>query len=162
MKNLILVRHAKAKKDLPGIRDIDRPLSRAGYDESYQLKGEVKKFLKGNVLFASSPSVRTLSTAGIFADENNYPRVKIRTDITLYESSEEEYFDFIKSVEKDVDSLLIFGHNPTISQIAHRCTKGTIGDLPTCAIVVLEFNTNDWEGLLPDEAKLLAVFSPKS
>ena len=42
MKKLFLVRHADAKKGLE-INDIDRPLSRKGYDQAYKIAKEISK-----------------------------------------------------------------------------------------------------------------------
>lgn len=163
MKHLILVRHAKAKKaEGTSIKDIDRPLNVIGYEQAYQMTADVAPHVKGNVLFVSSSSVRTLSTAFIFADKMDYSRSAIRLENSLYLSDADSYLDVISSVEDSVDTLLIFGHNPTISELITDFGGQAYGDVPPGSVAIFKTDLEEWPSIIHSKLTLKALFLPKN
>ena len=71
-KTLYLIRHAKSSWDDHDLSDFQRTLNNRGLKDAPL----IVKFLKGNNivpdLIITSPAVRALSTAEIFADEFHY------------------------------------------------------------------------------------------
>ncbi len=63
MKTIYLIRHAKSDWDNPLLQDIERPLNERGYADANVMGTR----LKTPGLIISSPAVRALSTALIFA-----------------------------------------------------------------------------------------------
>jgi phosphohistidine phosphatase len=146
MKTIYLVRHAKSDRAIPGIEDIDRPLAERGYQDAL-LSGKV---LSGKVkcpdLIMCSPSVRTYSTALILAKCFRYDLEKIRINPRLYETGPAMYLRSIHSLDDELNSVMIVGHNPSISETAVDLAKnGAFGDLPTCAILALEQELKHWK-----------------
>ena len=67
MKTLYLIRHAKSEQNFAGLADIDRPLNERGYVDASKMSLMLKeKKLIPNAII-SSPAVRAISTALIFA-----------------------------------------------------------------------------------------------
>jgi phosphohistidine phosphatase len=69
--------------------------------------------------------------------------------------------DLIYSTNNDVDSLMIFGHNPTITHLANLFLNPGIENMPTSCVVCLSFETDKWEQLPAVEARKEFVIFPK-
>ena len=66
-KQLILVRHANARRGAPGLADFDRTLDHAGVSEAQEMAFRIKNRKLIPDLIISSPAIRAISTAKIFA-----------------------------------------------------------------------------------------------
>ena len=144
MKKIILIRHAKSDRSVSGLQDIDRPLNERGYADAHKTGAHLRDKVSGKILFISSPAVRALTTALIFAREINYPQENILIHPSLYEAEISDYMHLINSIDKKHDTVFIFGHNPTISQVAGQLSNTNVGDLPTCSVAVINFQTDQW------------------
>jgi phosphohistidine phosphatase len=51
----------------------------------------------------------------------------------------------IHSIENSFNTVLLFAHNPTISDLAQHLTQALPMELPTCAIAGLSFDISDWK-----------------
>ena len=144
MKTIILIRHAKSDWSIPGLKDIDRPLNGRGYSDAHKIGMLLRNKFTSKKLFISSPAIRAISTALIFAREINYPQENILVHPELYEAEEGAYENIILSMDDEYDVIFIFGHNPTISEVIGRLSNTHIGELPTCSVSVLNFEINRW------------------
>jgi len=143
MKTLFLVRHAKSSKDDPTLADRDRPLADRGLKEAPKMgKRLAKRGVKPDLL-VSSPALRALTTAQLMADEIGYQRKDIVVDDRLYESTGYGLLAVIRALDKKVDRVMLFGHNPEFTELAHRLSSD-IADMPTCAIAEFCFDTKKW------------------
>lgn len=161
MKKLFLVRHAKSDWSIDDQRDIDRSLNPRGYKDAHAIGEYIKSNYGAPQLMVASPAVRTMTTALIFSDEVGYDKTKIKVVQSLYESTSVDYLNCIKATPNEIDSLMIIGHNPVLSDLCMGFTR-TIIDLPTCALVVFEFQIDEWENISKENCKLIEVKSPKS
>lgn len=146
MKTLILVRHAKSDWGYEFLKDIDRPLNERGYRDAYtQSKWYAEKYNVPDIL-VSSPAVRAISTALIFARQLKYDEQKILIRHGIYESNVENFLSMIRNLPDDFQSAMVFGHNPTITNVANEIANDFyVDNIPTCGIIVLSFNTDDWK-----------------
>jgi phosphohistidine phosphatase len=160
MKKIYLVRHADAKKGLQ-VNDIDRPLSRKGYGQAYTIAKQISVDQIVKPLFVTSTSVRTISTAGIFADILNYPRTAIVLDGALYDTSYEEYIDCIIHTDDKYETLFLFGHNPVYNEVVHLLGKTPYEDLMPCTTVLISLSADHWHHVLSSNVVSRNVFSPK-
>ena len=80
MKTLYLVRHAKASRDDPSLADRDRPLHDRGLNDAPAMARRVAKQRVKPALLMSSPALRALTTAQLFADELGHSRRAIVID----------------------------------------------------------------------------------
>lgn len=111
-RTLLLLRHAKS--DYPdGVADHDRPLASRGVREA-ALAGDWIRATVGTVgLVLCSTATRTRQTlahTGLDAD--------VRYDDALYDSSPGTVLRLVNGVPDDVATLLVVGHEPTMSMTA--------------------------------------------
>jgi phosphohistidine phosphatase len=145
MKTLHILRHGKSSWDLPGIPDIDRPLLERGILRNYQMAEDFARENYKPGLIYSSPAVRALHTALIFARVLNIPAKKMKIDERIYESSVSTLIDIIIETSREIDEIMIVGHNPTFTELANMFLSNTIDNIPTSGIVTLKFDIKDWE-----------------
>jgi phosphohistidine phosphatase len=107
-------------------------------------------------LMLSSPAVRALATAKLFAKELDYKTKDIVVDDRLYASSADDLLEVIHEVDDVHKRVMVFGHNPEMSELAHRLSD-KISDMPTCAVAQFEFDAKSWSSVgrqAPDQASL--------
>lgn len=161
MKTLYLVRHAKSSWDYPALDDIDRPLSKRGKKNAPEM-GE--RLVARNILpeiLVSSPAKRAISTARRIADEIGFPREAIVSEDRLYLASVEDIVDVVRRTGNEVNSLMIFGHNPGFTDTANTLCGSDIYNIPTCGIAAIRFDTDDWQSVQPGEGQLLFFDFPR-
>jgi phosphohistidine phosphatase len=161
MKTLYLVRHAKASWEEPGVSDADRPLIPKGINKTKLIVEFLLKRETSVDLIISSPAVRAYETAKIVAAGLNYPLNKIRIDRKIYDGYYDRILDIIYGTPNETNSLMIFGHNPTITNLANLFLHPGIESMPTSCIVCLSFNTDKWEEIPAQEAIREFVVFPK-
>jgi phosphohistidine phosphatase len=143
MKTLFLVRHAKSSRDGPSLPDRDRPLDDRGMQDAPKMgKRLAKRDVKPDLLL-SSPALRALTTAHLIAEEVGYKRKDIVVDDRLYASSADDLLAVIRALDKKLNRVMLFGHNPEFSDLAHRLSNEIIG-MPTSAVVEFNFDTKAW------------------
>lgn len=161
MKNLMLVRHAKASWEEPGIADADRKLVPKGIKRTKQVVEFLQQRGVSVGLMVSSPAVRAYETARLIAEGLQYPVSKIRIERKLYDSYYDRILDVIYATPNEVDSLMLFGHNPTFTQLANLFLHPGIDNLPTTGIVCVSFAVDKWELIPSVEPKQEFVVFPK-
>jgi phosphohistidine phosphatase len=161
---LVLLRHAKSAYP-EGVADHDRPLAP---------RGEREAGLAGDWLRANVPTVdavlcstavrarRTLACAGIDAPVRYLER--------LYDATPGAMIDEINAVADDIGTLLVVGHEPTISEVAIGLAgaEGTntaalqrlSAKFPTSALAVLHV-TSSWKELVLGGAALVEFHVPR-
>lgn len=148
MRALILIRHAKSSWSDPGLEDFDRPLNERGRRDAPRMAQRVLARCPGPYQLLSSPALRALTTARIFADVLGRPRDEIDTDFGLYHAPPERLLARLRRVPESPASLLLFGHNPGLSELATAlCERLPIADLPTAAVVILDAPAGGWAQL---------------
>lgn len=162
MKMLYVIRHAKSSWDSPLLNDFDRPLNERGARDAPRMGKRLKeKKLIAN-LFLSSPAKRALTTAEKIADTLDYPIEKIKTDRDLFHAEDEEILRIVKHVSDKHEVVLIFGHNPGLTDFANRLTDTSIDNIPTCGIVACNLNIDSWEQLDWGKGKVEFFDYPKN
>ncbi|MBI1937777.1 MAG: phosphohistidine phosphatase SixA [Ignavibacteriales bacterium] len=161
MKKLYLVRHAKSSWDNPDFSDFDRPLNKRGkHDAPFMGKLLKKENVKPDLIY-SSPAVRAITTAQIFADELDYPKKKIVESISIYESGIKELEEIVQKISEEHKSVLIFGHNPALTSFANHLGNKFIDNVPTCAVVGIEFDVKNWKQVEHGTGKTFMFDFPK-
>jgi phosphohistidine phosphatase len=141
MKRLLLIRHAKATHDTD-YKDFERPLKKSGIKDSETMAERLKAQDYIPQIVISSPSLRTKTTADIFAEHLSVS--KIQTDKAIYEASEEDLLNIINEFPDQYNFIALVGHNPAISQLLYYLT-GQIKNVPPCAIAVIDFEFGEWK-----------------
>ena len=143
MKRLFLVRHAKAVIGNHSILDHDRKISTDGIRDIKK----ISYYLKNNNLnpdhIISSTSIRTLETINIL---NETIHGKIYTDPLLYNAHVIDVEKIIKDMPDKYDSLMIIGHNPSMTNLINKISNINIDYLPTSGIGIVDFNCR-WKSI---------------
>lgn len=162
MKTLYLVRHAKSSWDQSGIEDHERPIIEKGKKRT---KVIIDYLLSQDItvdLMISSFAVRALDTARIIARALNYQESEIQISKSIYHGDADSLLDLFYDISDKVNSLMLFGHNPTITNFANFFLDKKIDSLPTSGVVCLEFDTDKWEEISTAKKRTKFVISPKS
>lgn len=115
MKHLVLVRHAKSSWKDSEMEDHERPLNKRGERDAPHM---AKVFLDKKMdpdLIASSTAVRALTTAKEFAKRLDYKKGKILKVPELYLSETDGLLSYLRNLDDDYQTVMIFGHNPGIT-----------------------------------------------
>ena len=161
MKTLYLCRHAKSSWDEPGLADEQRPITPKGIQKTDKVIRYLKKKEISPGLIITSHAVRAYETALLVAEGLGYPAEKILTERKIYDGYYDRILDVIYATKNDIGSLMIFGHNPTITHLANLFLHPGIEMLPTSAVVGISFNTDAWEKIPAAEARQEFIIYPK-
>ena len=144
MKTLYLMRHAKSSWNFDDLGDQQRPLNDRGRDDA-PLMGQAlaKRDIRLDLL-VSSPAVRAMSTAALVAHELAYPAEKIEVVDAIYEATVPDLLTVVRQLPDAADSVLLVGHNNTLTDFANLLSPSEIPEMPTAAIVCLKFSTDQW------------------
>jgi phosphohistidine phosphatase len=161
MKTLIFIRHAKSDWSNLFADDFDRGLNKRGLRDA-PFMGDVlaTKNIKPDLIL-SSPAQRAKLTAIAIAKPLFYPEYKIVYDSCLYTGGIDDIIERIYSVDENIETLMIFGHNPDITDCVNFISGSDIDTIPTCAIVAMGLKQEHWKSVGKNSAKLLFFDTPK-
>lgn len=143
MKSLLLVRHAKSSWDF-NVDDFDRPLNHRGENDAPEMAKRLRKKDVEIDAFVSSPALRALTTAKIFADAYDIKAKHILTIPGLYEPTKDAFVEAVEGLDDESKTVAIFSHNPGITDFANSLTNTRIDDMPTCAIFAVKAKIKHW------------------
>jgi len=148
MKRLTLVRHSKSDWSLPGQQDWDRALNKRGQRDAPEMARRLRaRKLKPDAIL-TSPAVRALATATIMARELKIAPSIVRQDERLYLAGPADMLTVIRELGGDARHLMVFGHNPGVTEFANRLSAGDrIDNMPTTAVFTATFAVDDWSEL---------------
>ena len=161
MKLLYLVRHAKSSWANMSLADHDRPLNNRGKRNAPEMGKRLHSRGILPDLLISSTAKRALSTAKKIALEINYEPNKIRTSRFLFHAGEEDIVELIRQQDNNLDSLMLFGHNPGFTYCVNLLSNAGIDNVPTCGIIAISFDTDSWRDIERDQGKLTFFDYPK-
>ncbi len=161
MKYLFLIRHAKSSWSSPELSDIKRPLNERGKNDAPLIGNILKKDSVSPDIIYSSPAARALTTAKIIAKSVGYPAKKIVIKPDIYEASVPDLLRLINSIEEKYNKVMIFGHNPGLSNLSNYLCNSFRNNMPTCGVVQLEFETNNWLEVTENSGSLIKFEYPK-
>lgn len=144
MKTLILIRHGKSSWAYPDLEDFYRPLKPRGINDAFAIGEELQKQDIFPDLILSSPAIRAMNTAIIIARKLDFPIQRIRANESIYEVSVHELQRIISNVEENVDTLMLFGHNPSFTNLVNRLQDSPLDNLPTCGTISIDLEVDSW------------------
>jgi phosphohistidine phosphatase len=161
---LVLLRHAKSAYP-DGVADHDRPLAARGIREA-PLAGD---WLRTNVsdidLVLCSTATRARQTL-----ERTGVQAPVRYVERLYGATPGMVIDEINGVDEDVTTLLVVGHEPTMSEVAtglagaegtdNAARERLSAKFPTSALAVLDVDGR-WKDLTLGGAALVDFHVPR-
>lgn len=162
MKRIAISRHAKSSWDNLSMLDIDRPLNKRGLRDSPIMANHLLNsgFIPNQIF--TSPSLRTKETSQYFIDEYQIDDNNIHIEKKLYLGSEYDYIDTMYGIDNDINCIMMFGHNPGITDIANICSDDLITNVPTSGILILEMKIDKWVEADWNNTTLLTIYAPKT
>jgi len=162
MKRIYILRHAKSSWSNPGLRDHDRPLNKRGQRDAPRMAHYMKE---NNLIISgiySSTSQRTRETIVPFIEAFSLASSVISYEQDLYHGYPMDYVHVIQALGENDNNILLVGHNPGITDIANQASQAYIENVPTCALLILDYPSNDWASFSFQSCKLIAMVTPKS
>jgi phosphohistidine phosphatase len=163
MKRLILLRHAKSSWDDRGLDDHDRPLANRGLRDA-PLMGErlARRNVDPDLLLVSSAK-RTRQTAKLVGAALGHSDFELEIEPKIYLASPGELLQILKSVDDDVNELVLIGHNPGLTQLANLLLPELrLYNLPTAGVVAIDADASSWQNLDAAERVLRFYDYPKN
>ena len=166
MKNLFLLRHCEAYHFEENKSDFEKQLNENGRKCARLLKNW---FEKNNIVLdyiLTSSANRTLTTANIiFSDYEN----KIYQKKELYLCDYKEIIKELKILDNNLNSVIIVGHEPSISESLKFLISYCRPDLeyvtkslyPTGGLSVINFNITNWNKKKKKTGILDAFITPQ-
>jgi len=158
MRELILLRHAHAEPADNGLADIDRPLSPHGLAEA-EAAGRwllEQRLVPDRVL--CSPARRTRETLEAVLGLTGY--VEQRLEERIYDATPGALAALVDE-HREVERLLLVGHNPGLEQLVALMHSGQSGDyrgMPPASVAVLSLPKE--ASIEPGIARLAAFWWP--
>ena len=168
MKRLYLLRHAKSSWEDGSLADHDRPLAPRGERAARAMGRHLAQSGTAPDEVLCSSARRALETlARLRAALDPEPRV--RTERAVYQATSEKLLARIRAVDDIVESLLVIGHEPTISELACELAAPDASKawlrmgrkFPTAACAEIHFDVERWRDLAPPRGELRRFIRPK-
>ena len=160
MLTLSLVRHAKSSWDTPDLPDFERPLNERGRRDAPQMAQRLREAGLRPDRLLSSPALRAISTARIFADTLGLALDDIQLDSRIYDASVATLLEVVRGCGSGATHLMMFGHNPGFSDLVGLLAE-PFEEMPTCAVAVLELDARRWSAVSPRCGRLCQYLYPK-
>jgi phosphohistidine phosphatase len=161
-RNLVLLRHAKAENPA-GVADDQRPLSARGHADA-QAAGAWLATRHVPELVLCSPSKRTRQTwHAIAANLPPAPEPAVTYERRLYLGGTEDLLAMVREIADSVSTVLVIGHNPTLTQLAFDLDPagGLDSDgLRTCGLTVHTVD-GSWSDCGPGRARVTATHTAR-
>ena len=161
MKTLVIVRHAKSSWNDPGLSDHDRPLNKRGLSDAPIMGARLAEWGPPVDRVISSSAVRAWTTAEMVIHEMGLPWDEIQIEDALYHATEEEMLDVIQEQDDYIDGLMLFGHNPGMTYLVNDLSDLDLDNLPTCGVVILQFDVENWAQIGDEIAVKADIDFPK-
>lgn len=158
--DLYIVRHGIAidRDDPKCPPDPDRYLTEDGIEKTKQVAKGVAALGAGADLFLSSPYVRAMQTAEIFANALKYSKQKIRRTDLLLPGAEPSLLFRELAKDKQSSSVFLFGHAPQLDELiaAAFASKHNITALKKAGVAAIKLKR-----VSPPSAELLWLATPR-
>jgi phosphohistidine phosphatase len=145
MKKLIFVRHGKAEDPSSGISDYERSLTLKGKVISRTMGRKLREMENSSITIITSPAFRAIETALIFAMEFGIEPEKLIVNSNLYHKMNLRYLPQILSgAAEKCDTVMMFGHNPSFTEIANSLCREGCDFIPKSGIVGISLDIQSW------------------
>jgi phosphohistidine phosphatase len=161
VKTLYLIRHAKSSWKEPDLSDEDRPLNKRGKKDAPFMGKLLRERDEVPDLMISSTAKRALSTAKRFTKAMNLKPKEIIRDKRLYMGGTDEFREVMSEVKDKHSSIMMFGHNPGLTDFVNRISEANIDNVPTSGTVRIDFDVKSWRDAANGRGKFVWFEYPK-
>ena len=162
MKTLTLVRHAKSSWKDNALSDHDRPLNKRGERDAPEMGQRVADAGIRPSLILTSTANRALTTAKVFAAQLSYPLEFLQREKSLYLASVDDMLDVLVAQDIGFNSIMLFAHNPGMTDFANYLVPGLTSNLPTTGVVCVNLECDEWSLYERPKTELVLYDFPKN
>ena len=165
MARITLIRHGKAEMPRIGENDFDRGLVQRGIQNARVVGQFMQAHKMLPVLVLVSSARRTQQTYELMSTSwPNPPRVVYEDK--LYEVSADTLLRLIFAYGRDVESVAVVGHNPSLVVllthfVGHVDGEVNLGYFPTCCVADVGFDAAKIGNIEPEEGRLLSLIKAR-
>ena len=161
MARITLIRHGKAEMPRIGGNDFDRGLIQRGMQNAEAVGQFMQAHRMLPDLVLVSPAARTRQTHELMAANWPNPPSVIYED-KLYEVSADSLLRLIFEHGRDVETLAVVGHNPSLVVLLTYFVGLVDGEInlayfPTCCIADIGFDAAKIGDIDPEDGRLLSL-----
>lgn len=158
MKNLFLLRHARAVSSSDGLRDFDRFLSDQGRQQAERVGKHLKEQNVGLDLVLSSTALRARETTELVLTAAERMS-EVGYDQRIYEASARQLLEVVSEIEEDKNKVLLVGHNPGLEELLQRLT-GRLESIGTGTLAKITLGATEWTEAAAEEGDLNWLLKP--
>lgn len=158
MKTVLILRHARAKRDEKYATDQERPLMKEGKEDAAQIGEKLRHAHLAPDVVLSSPAKRAAQTALRVYEVFGYEG-EITFTPRLYSGGVGEHLAILQDLSEKVETALLVGHNPILEELVAYLTGEKIS-LATAEAAVVLADVERWVNLCEGSGKLKRVLSP--
>lgn len=144
MKTLYLIRHAKSAWDSSASTDFDRPLNERGLSDAPRMAA----FLRAQQIvpdqIVSSSAIRANTTARLIARGLDQDESTVMQDRRIYLADVHQLQSILREFPDSWESVMVIGHNPTLTDCANALTGDVLNNLPTCSVYGIRLAIDSW------------------
>lgn len=161
MKQVVFVRHAESEWAAPFEKDLDRSLTEEGKADANRMAAVLRlQQIRPDKIY-SSPARRAIQTAEIFINVIEFGKKEIIVHPLLYTPSTRNFYDVIEHIPEDIHTVVIFSHNPGITEFMHELDCCPDIHMPPCGMVAIAADTADWRTFQAAGKRLLFCQTPE-
>ena len=161
MKTLYLLRHGKSSWEEAGKDDHDRSL----LDKGVQKTALIADYLSGKSeipqLVICSTAKRARQTLKVLSEKLGIRKKAIIYDKALYEKEADDFFELLCQADDATESVMLVGHNPSISEFAAKLCRCIPEEMPTSSVFALELHCDHWQDAISCRASKKFLNTPK-
>ena len=146
-RDLYLLRHAKSSWGEPEKSDADRALKPKGIADIRSVAGKIGAKAMSVELILSSHANRAIHTAILFADAAAISLNRIVIYPGIYLADVEGLVQLVSEADNQLTSLMIVGHNPSVTNLANRFLHEPVNEIPTSGLAILQFQADSWNNI---------------
>lgn len=147
MKKIYLVRHAKSDWPDASTSDMERTLNKRGLEAAPMMGKRLQDNKVQPQLVLSSPAKRAMMTAELLLQELGLGIESIQQEPKIYNASILHLLEVVQAIDNHHDCVMLFGHNPSFTELANYLGDHHVSHLPTCSIYAMEFYVDDWRAV---------------
>jgi len=144
MKTLLVLRHAHAAGGSSYTSDDERPLSPQGQADAARVGRRLAQAEPPPVMILSSAALRAHQTA--MAVQDALHEADLRLAPELYGADPAVWVHKLQELPRDLETVLIVGHNPDLELLVQGLTGRAAGFSPA-TLARLELPLDDWRDL---------------
>ena len=112
-------------------------------------------------LILTSPAIRAWTTAKVIAEKISYPIEFLQRDERLFHAGVRRIIDIVAEQDIGFNSIMIVGHNPGFTDFANYLVPSLTHNIPTCGVVSVTVDSDDWNLKANKNAELVTYDYPK-